>query len=68
MELDVKRIRLLMAEKRFNVASLARASSISAATINLWLNHGKNARLDKIGALAKTLGVPVTAIIRTEGN
>ena len=67
MQLDVKQIRLLMAEKRFNVASLARASSISAATINLWLNHGRGARLDKVGALAAALEVPVSAIIRAEG-
>ena len=66
MELDVKAIRLTMAEKRFNVASLARAAGLSAAALNLWLNHGTRPRIDKLGALAAALGVPVTEIIKED--
>ena len=64
MELDVRAIRLTMAEKRFNVSSLARAAGLSTAAVNLWLNHGTKPRIDKLGALATALGVPVTAIIK----
>lgn len=64
MELNVKAIRVVMAEKRFNVASLARAAGLSAAALNMWLNHGTRPRIDKLGALAAALGVPVTDIIK----
>lgn len=63
MELNVQAIKLAMAEKEYNVASLARAAGISPAALNLWLHHGTKPRMDKLGRLANTLGVPVTAII-----
>ena len=64
MELDTKALRLVMAEKRFNVASLARAAGVSAAALNLWIHHGTRPRIDKLGALAAALGVSVTEIIK----
>ena len=63
MTLDVKKVRLLMAEKEINCAELARAAKMHAQTLNMWLNHGTKPRLDKIGKLAKALGVEVTEII-----
>lgn len=64
MELNKQAVRLAMAEKCFNVASLARAAGISPATLNLWLNHNTRPRLDKIGVLAATLGVSVQSILK----
>ena len=64
MELNTKKIKALMIEKRFNVASLARAAGLSASALNLYLHHGTRPRLDKIGALAGALGVPYTEIIK----
>lgn len=64
MELNTKAIRLAMIEKRFNVASLSRAAGISSAALNMWLKHGTRPRLDKIGALAAALDVPVETIVK----
>lgn len=66
MELNINKIKALMIEKRFNVASLARAAGIGGATLNLWLNHGTRPRLDKLGALAGALGVSYTEIVKDE--
>lgn len=64
MELDVKRLRVLMAEKGYNVASLARAAGIAACSVNLYVNHGTRPRLDSLGRLAKALGVEVMEIVK----
>ena len=63
MELNVKAVRLAMAEKEYNVSSLAKASGLSMTAINLWLNHGVCPRIDKLGTLAKALGVRVREIV-----
>lgn len=64
MELNTKKVKALMIEKRFNIASLARAAGVGGATLNLWLNHGTKPRLDKLGALADALGVSYTDIVK----
>lgn len=64
MELDVKRLRVLMAEKGFNVKSLARTAGVSACAVNLYVNHGTRPRLDSLGRLAKALGVDVMEIVK----
>ncbi|MBE6093065.1 MAG: helix-turn-helix transcriptional regulator [Selenomonas ruminantium] len=66
MELNIKAIRFAMAEKRLNISSLARAAGLSPTTLNQWLNHGKNPRIDKLGALAGALGVSYTEIVKDE--
>ena len=63
MNLDVKKIRMLMVTDGLTVTALAKKARVSNAALNLWLNHGKRPRLDKIGGLAKALGVPITSII-----
>ena len=63
MELNVQAIRLAMAEKELNVRTLAKASGLSTTAINLWLNHGVCPRIDKLGTLAKALGVRVREIV-----
>lgn len=66
MEVDVKRLRVLMAEKGFNVASLARVSGLSPCAINLWLNHGVKPRIDSLGKLIKALNVSLDDIMKEE--
>ncbi len=63
MNLDVKKIRMLMAGEGLTVAALAKRAHVSCPALNLWLNHGKRPRIDKVGGLAKALGVPITSII-----
>lgn len=64
MTLDNKKLRLLMCEKGFNVASLARASGLAECSINLYVNHGTRPRLDNLGKLAKALGVSVLELVK----
>ncbi|WP_303841624.1 helix-turn-helix domain-containing protein [Selenomonas ruminantium] len=66
MNLDVKKIRMLMVTDGLTVTALAKKAHVSCAALNLWLNHGKRPRIDKIGGLAKALGVPITSIITEE--
>ncbi len=63
MNLDIKKIRMLMATEGLTVRALAKKSRVAEPTINLWLNHGRRPRIDKVGGLAKALGVPITSII-----
>lgn len=64
MTLDNKKLRLLMCEKGFCVASLARAAGIAESSINLYVNHGTRPRLDNLGKLAKALGVSVLELVK----
>lgn len=63
MNLDVKKIRMLMATDGLTVKALAEKAHVSCPALNLWLNHGQRPRIDKVGGLAKALGVPITAIV-----
>lgn len=63
MTLDVRKIRLLMVDRELSCAALARAAKVSTQTMNKWMNHGTKPRLDKVGGLAKALGVSVEQII-----
>lgn len=63
MDLNVKKVKFMMAMEGLTVRALAEKSGVATPTLNLWLNHGTRPRLDKIGGLAKALGVPLTSII-----
>lgn len=63
MNLDIKKIRMLMATEGLTVTALAKKAHVSCPALNLWLNHGQRPRIDKVGGLAKALGVPITSII-----
>ena len=63
MKLNRDKLKLLIAEKGFSIRAVARASGVSEATLNLWMNHGKSPRLDTLGRLAGTLGVPIQSLI-----
>lgn len=66
MELNAKKVKFIMAAEGLTFRALAEKAGIGKATLSLWLNHGKQPRLDKIGSLAKALGVPLTSIIMDE--
>lgn len=68
MEIDVEKLKLSMMVKGFNVASLSRASGLSPACVNGYLNHGRKARLDSLGKLMKALGVGIHDIVKEEGG
>ena len=63
MELNIKKIKFMMAVEGLSNRALAEKSGLGEATLNNWLNHGTKPRLDKVGSLAKGLGVPLTSII-----
>ena len=64
MLLDVGKMREVMALKGYNVKGLAKASGVSAFSINLWLNHNKQPRLDTLGQVLKALDVPMGAVVK----
>ena len=63
MKIDRDKLKLLIAEKGFSIRSIARASGVSEAALNLWINHGKSPRLDTLGRIAGVLGVPIQSLI-----
>lgn len=63
MLLDSDKLRETMVLKGFNVAKLAKAAGVSAVSINQWLNHNKQPRLDTLGRVVNALEVPLGAIV-----
>ncbi len=65
MNLDSRKLRILMAKQNFNVSTLARAAGVSQAAINKWLNHGPQyPRLDTLGRVAKALDVDIYELVK----
>ena len=63
-EIKRKYIKVLMANRGFNVRSLAKASGMSEPGINRLINHDQKPRLDTLGKLAKALRVPASDLIK----
>lgn len=63
---SVKKLRVLLAEKKMSVKQLAAASGVSAVAIGNLLNHGGKAKFETIGKLAEGLKVPVTELMTDE--
>lgn len=66
MKIDRDKLKLLIAEKGFSIRAVARASGVSEAALNLWMNHGKSPRLDTLGRVAGVLGVPIQTLVIPE--
>lgn len=64
MKLDVRKLKLTIAEKGFNVRGLAMAANLSEPGLNMILNHGKQPRLDTLGKLSKALNVPPASLLK----
>lgn len=64
VELDVKKVRRIMAAKGYNVKSLAEAAGLSYPALNGWLTRGIKPRTDTLGKLAKTLEVDIYDILK----
>lgn len=62
MNIDSKKLMLLMAKKGMNFKDLAEKSNVSRATIS-YANNGKRCRADVIGKIAAALEVEPEAII-----
>lgn len=63
MVINPQKLKRLMAEKLITIAELARLSDVSACTLNMVLNHGRNANIKTIGKICKALGVKPEEII-----
>lgn len=64
MELDVRALKLMMAEHAFNIRQLARAAGLSEPGLNNILNRGKQPRIDTLGKLSKALNVPPASLLK----
>ena len=62
-KIDANKLRLLIAEKGYNIRSLARAAGVAEPTINCWL-HGRGARLDVLARVALALKMPLPDFIQ----
>lgn len=60
---NVKKLRLLLAERKMNVKQLAAVSGVSAVAIGNILNHGGKAKFETIGKLADGLKIPVSELM-----
>lgn len=64
MLLDIERLREVMAHRGFTVKGLARTAKVSACSLNLWLNHNGQPRLDTLGRVVKVLDIPINQIVK----
>ena len=64
MELDTKKVQIIMAEKLMTAKELSQKSKITPYGINQILNKKTSATTLSIGKIAKGLNVPVTEIIK----
>ena len=64
MLLDVDKLREAMVSNGLTVKELARTSGVSACAISLWLNHGKQPRMDTLGRILKVLNVPLSDLVK----
>lgn len=62
-KLDSRELKIMLAERGYSIRSFSRASKVSEASLNAWINHGKNPRLDTLGRIARTLEIPLRDLI-----
>lgn len=64
MELDTKKVQIIMAENLMSAKNLSEKSGLSVYGVNQILNKKTSATTLSIGKIAKGLNVPVTEIIK----
>ena len=63
---NVKKLRLLLAERKMSIKQLAAVSGVSVTAIGNLLNHGGKAKFETIGKLADGLHVSVSELMTDE--
>ena len=66
MNLDVKKLQLLMAKKQVNIKELAEKSGLCANSISCFFSGRRKPTVKSLGKLAGGLGVDVTEILEDE--
>lgn len=64
MVLDVAKLRELMVHQGYTVTGLAKTAGVSSVSINQWLNHGKQPRMDTLGRILKALNAPLCDLVK----
>ena len=62
-KLDGRELKIMLAERGYSMRSFSRASGVSEAAINAWVNHGRTPRPDTLGRIARTLEIPLRDLI-----
>lgn len=65
VNIDVDKMLIAMAERKYNCAGLAKASGVSRATIS-YIRNGKTCKPDIAGKLADALGLSAEELIMTK--
>lgn len=68
MNLDTRKLQLLMAKKQINVGELAEKSGLSANSISSFFSGRRNPCVKSLGKLAKGLGVEVEELLGEGGR
>lgn len=63
MNLDTKKLQMLMAKKQINIGELAGKSNLSAASISSFFSGRRNPSIKSIGKLAYGLEVEVEELL-----
>lgn len=65
VHINVNKMLVAMAEKKYNCTGLAKASGVSRASIS-YIRNGKSCKPDIAGKLADALGLSVEELIETK--
>lgn len=64
MNLDTKKLQMLMAKKQINIGELAEKSNLSSASISSFFSGRRNPSVKSIGKLAHGLEVEVGELLK----
>jgi len=67
MKISKKKLEIAMATKQYSSEQLAKVTGLSPITIARIKNGVQDARQQTIGKIASALGVPVAALMESEG-
>lgn len=68
MNLDTKKLQMLMAKKQINIGELAEKSNLSSASISSFFSGRRNPSVKSIGKLAHGLEVEVEELLEGVQN
>lgn len=66
MKLNLEKVKLLMASNCLSIRGLSEKSGINYITLVPYLNGSRSPKTEKLGKIAKALGVDPAEIIATE--
>lgn len=68
MNLDVRKLKLLMAKKQMNIGELAIKSGLSSNSISSFFSERRKPSIKSLGKLASGLGVEVEELLGKEAE